>query len=200
MLNKIFFLTGNKHKFEEVEPLVYDFGFKIEMLPGHKLEIQSDSLVRIAEYAALNAYMKLEKPILVEDAGLFVEALNGFPGPYSSYVYSKLGFEGILRLLEGVEDRGARFESVSVIVYKPCIITATGKVYGTITEKPYGNRGFGFDPIFKPKNSEKTFAEMDIHEKNKYSHRARSVRKAFQKLSECIKLSRDRESISLKYL
>ncbi len=189
MLNKIFFLTGNKHKLEEVEPIACDFGFKVEMLPGYKLEIQSDSLVKIAEYAALNAYMKLEKPILVEDAGLFIEALNGFPGPYSSYVYRKLGVEGVLKLLEGVRNRHARFESVTVIVYKPCIITATGTVHGMITEKPYGNMGFGFDPIFKPVDAEKTFAEMNIHEKNKYSHRARSMRRALQKLSECTKLN-----------
>jgi XTP/dITP diphosphohydrolase len=182
----IYFLTSNKHKIMEVEPIASRYGFEIEGYSGYKIEIQSMDLAEISEKAALIGYMLLKKPVLVEDAGLFIEALNGFPGPYSSYVYKTLGIKGILKLMKNTENRRAYFMSATTIIYKPCIITATGIVYGTLTHEPRGNKGFGFDPIFVPEGSDKTFAEMDIEEKNKYSHRARSVDKAFNQLIKCI--------------
>ncbi len=182
----IYFLTGNKHKVIEVEPIASKYGFKIKGYPGYKVEIQSMDLAEISEKAALLGYLYLGKPVMVEDAGLFIEALNGFPGPYSSYVYKVLGINGILKLLGGVSDRRAYFLSATTIIYKPCIITERGRVDGYISIEPRGDKGFGFDPIFIPEGSDMTFAEMSIDEKNKYSHRARSVSKALEKLGRCI--------------
>ncbi len=184
--NEIFFLTSNKHKYEEIYSIVEGYGFKICMKTGYKIEIQSHDLVEIAKYAALTAYMRLNKPLLVEDAGLFINALNGFPGPYSSYVFKTIGYHGILELMKNIRDRTAYFKSVAVLVYEPYILIGEGIVHGFIVEEPRGSRGFGFDPIFRPKDSEKTFAEMDIEEKNQYSHRAISVNKVFTKLKRMI--------------
>ncbi|OYT37932.1 MAG: non-canonical purine NTP pyrophosphatase, RdgB/HAM1 family [Desulfurococcales archaeon ex4484_58] len=184
---EICFITGNKHKIEEVKLIAEKYGVKIITCPIKKLEIQTNNLLEIAKIAAFNAYIQLNKPVLVEDAGLFIEVLNGFPGPYSSYVYRTIGCNGILRLMENMENRKAYFRSAAALIYEPYIITAETSVEGYIAYKPRGDKGFGFDPIFIPLNSNKTFAEMSIEEKNKYSHRAKTMEKIFSKLISYIK-------------
>ncbi len=174
--HKLLFITGNKHKVEEANNVLADTGICLEQAPGYKYELQLDSLTDIALHAALEAYRLLGKPLVVEDAGLFINALSGFPGPYSSYVYQTIGVEGVLRLLEGIGDRSAYFLSSVAVIYPPLINTYTGRVDGWITEKPRGSRGFGFDPIFVPRGADKTFAEMSVDEKNRYSHRAKALR------------------------
>ncbi len=186
MSREILFLTGNRHKVEEVKPIAEEYGFRIKQYPGFKFEIQSNDLAEIAEKAVLYGYISLGKPVMVEDAGLFINELNGFPGPYSSYVYKTIGIDGILKLMKNIDDRRAYFLSATSIIYKPCIITAIGVIHGEITTEPRGSGGFGFDPIFKPEGSDKTFGEMSVTEKNKFSHRAKSVRKAFKELLSCI--------------
>lgn len=184
---ELYFITSNKHKFVEVLPIAKKHGIDLRMLPGEKIEIQSNNLMDIAFYSAIENYKKLRKPLLVEDAGLFIEALNGFPGPYSSYVYKTLGVNGILKLMENESNRRAYFLSAVVLIYEPYIIRVEERVYGNITYNARGSRGFGFDPIFVPEGAEKTFAEMSIDEKNKYSHRAKAVSKAFDKLQRLLK-------------
>ena len=184
----LFFLTDNKHKVLEVSEVARKYNICIEQEHASKLEIQSMDLAEIAWYAAVNYYLHYRKPVLVEDAGLFIKSLNGFPGPYSSYVFKTIGFNGILRLMEGVDDREAYFESVAVIVYEPYIIIERARVYGEISREPRGEKGFGFDPIFIPRGEKRTFAEMNIAEKNVYSHRAKAVSRAFEKLLTLVKV------------
>ncbi len=186
---KLFFATGNIHKLNEVKPIAERYGICLEQMieSRAKVEIQSSDLIEIARYAVLENYKLFKKPVLVEDAGLFIEALNGFPGPYSSYVYKTIGVNGILKLMEGVDNRRAYFMSVAAIVYEPFFIIETARVEGVITKEPRGSGGFGFDPIFVPRSSKKTFAEMSIDEKNMYSHRAKAVSKAFSKLVHLLK-------------
>lgn len=182
-MRELLFLTSNKHKVLEVSPIAREYGISLIPVENLKIEVQSEDLEEIARNSALIGYAILGKPVLVEDAGLFIEALNGFPGPYSSYVYKKLGVSGIIKLMEGVSDRRACFRSVAYIVDGDIIAKGVGEVCGFITESPRGSRGFGFDPIFTPGEIAgwRTFAEMDIDEKNIYSHRAKAVREAFQK-------------------
>ncbi len=183
---EILFITGNKHKYSEVLPIADRLGFRILMKPGYKLEIQSNKLEEISLTAALEAYKYLKKPLMVEDAGLFIDALNGFPGPYSSYVFKTLGCDGILKLMTGITTRNAVFRSVVTLIYPPFIIVEQGVCPGTIASEKRGERGFGFDPIFVPERDNRTFAEMSIEEKNRYSHRAKAVRKALQKLKKLL--------------
>ncbi len=178
----LYFITKNKGKYAEVSELAREYNININMLAVEKLEIQSDDIKEIALFSARWVASKINRriPIVVEDAGLFVEALNGFPGPYSSYVYKTLGVNGILKLLEGVENRRAYFKAVAVLEHPELGEHAfEGVVYGRIAYKPKGSRGFGFDPIFIPDGEEKTFAELSPSEKNKYSHRARAFRSLF---------------------
>jgi XTP/dITP diphosphohydrolase len=182
----IFFATNNINKFNEAREVLSSYKIAVGMLRFKTVEIQSESLEEIAKTSVLCAFGKCGLPIIVEDAGLFVDALNGFPGPYSSYVYKTIGNEGLLKLMTNVENRKAKFQSVvayfSEELKSP--LCFKGEIFGEITkEVQQGHSGFGFDPIFKPAESDKTFAEMSVVEKNEYSHRAR----AFQKFAEWYK-------------
>jgi XTP/dITP diphosphohydrolase len=179
----VFFATGNINKFNEARSILSQHGIAVGMLKLKGDEVQSDSLKEIAQKSVQNAYKRSHLPIFVEDAGLFVDALCGFPGPYAAYAYKTIHNSGILKLMEGATERAAKFQSV--IAYcddqTPCEpICFDGEVKGEITHverKQQGKSGFGFDPIFQPLGSEKTFAEMTIEEKNGFSHRAMAIRK-----------------------
>jgi XTP/dITP diphosphohydrolase len=179
----VFFATGNINKFNEARSILSQQGIAVGMLRLKGDEIQSDSLKDIAQKSALNAYKRCHLPIFVEDAGLFIDALSGFPGPYAAYVYKTIRNSGILRLMENQKDRQAQFQSV--ITYcddqtprRPaCFFGKSDGMITTTEHTPKGKSAFGFDPIFQPAGSGKTFAEMSIEEKNGYSHRAMAIRK-----------------------
>jgi len=178
----IFFATNNINKFNEARKVLAEYKIAVGMLRVKALEIQNDDLKEIAESSVIDAFKKAKLPIIVEDAGLFVDALGGFPGPYAAYVYKTISNEGLLRLMERVEDRRARFQSVIAYFSKELKspVCFDGEVVGEITReerKGEGNSGFGFDPVFKPAGSSRTFAEMSTVEKNRFSHRAKALRK-----------------------
>jgi XTP/dITP diphosphohydrolase len=178
----IFFATSNINKFNEARRVLGEFKIAVGMLKAKSLEIQSDSLEEVAKASVVDAFRRCNLPIVVEDAGLFVDALRGFPGPYAAYVYRTIGNRGLLKLMEEVEERKARFESVvayfSGEVRKPvCFVgTVAGKI-ALSERRRNAEAGFGFDPIFIPSGSRKTFAEMSVEEKNQNSHRANAFRK-----------------------
>jgi XTP/dITP diphosphohydrolase len=178
----VFFATGNINKFNEARSILSPYGISIGLLRMKGDEIQSDTLEEIAKSSVINAYNRTHLPIFVEDAGLFIEALNGFPGPYAAYVYKTINNKGILKLMEKTKDRQAEFQSV--IAYcdqnfsEPKAFDGESKGEITLSErKPQGKTPFGFDPIFQPNGSGKSFAEMTTEEKNGFSHRAIAIRK-----------------------
>jgi len=167
------------HKFNEARQILAVHNITTAVLRIKALEIQDDDMENIAKASAQEATYKSHLPVIVEDAGLFIEALKGFPGPYANYVYRTIGNEGVLKILENHEDRRAHFRSV-VAFCTPDMspICFQGAVEGRIAEEMRGRSGFGFDPIFEPaENSGKTFGEMTTEEKNSISHRARALRK-----------------------
>ncbi|MCX8153186.1 MAG: XTP/dITP diphosphatase [Candidatus Bathyarchaeota archaeon] len=177
----IFFATNNVNKFNEIRRVLSEYNIAVGMLRVKALEIQSNSLKEIAQASVQDAFKRCHLPVIVEDAGLFVEALRGFPGPYAAYVYQTIGNEGLLKLMENVKNRKAVFQST--IAYcdndAKTPLVFEGKVDGSITHEARisnGKSGFGFDPIFQPLGSAKTFAEMTLEEKNGFSHRARAIR------------------------
>jgi XTP/dITP diphosphohydrolase len=178
----IFFATNNIHKFNEARKVLGEFKIATAMLRLKGVEIQSDSLEEIAQASAVNAFRKCYLPIIVEDAGLFIEALNDFPGSYAAYVYKTIGNKGLLKIMKDIENRKARFGSA--VSYSSAHLDLPvcfgGEVAGEITEEERNGGSesvFGFDPIFRPVGCQKTFAEMNIAEKNRYSHRAKALRK-----------------------
>jgi len=179
----IFFATGNIHKFNEARAVLAQFGLTAAMLRVKSLEIQSDNLEKIASSSAAEACKRCRLPLIVEDAGLFVEALKGFPGPYAAYVYKTIENAGLLKLMEKVENRRATFRSVIAYCDSNKTECFEGETIGEITKKERVKNfesAFGFDPIFQPAGNKKTFAEMTIEQKNSISHRAQAVRKFAQ--------------------
>ncbi|WP_287909699.1 XTP/dITP diphosphatase [Thermofilum sp.] len=179
----ILIATKNRHKVQEMAPILETYGYKLQPADLPKIEIQADTLQEIVAYAARHI-PAIDRPVIIEDAGLFIKALNGFPGPYSHYVYQTIGCRGILQLLQQATDRTAVFQS-AIALKTPTGETHifTGETIGTIVTEPRGTGGFGFDPIFQPQGTDKTYAEMTLQEKNLYSHRAKATRKLAEHLA-----------------
>jgi len=176
MTREIIFVTSNKWKAAEVESIFRKHKLTLEIYYGETPEIQSENLRIISLFRALTAYLMLGKPLFVEDAGLFIEALKGFPGPYSSYVYKTIGLENILKIVPQKERR-ATFLSCICFINESGPRFFTGKCDGTIAMAPRGSKGFGYDPIFIPKGLQRTLAELEVDEKNQVSHRGVAVDK-----------------------
>ena len=178
MRKTLYIVTSNRGKLTELSSLALEYGIELVPTDVPKLEVQSDELEVIASYAALTALLMVRKPLIVEDSGLFIEVLNGFPGSMSSYFYKKLGVKGILKLMEGLDRRDAYFKSVIAYASPDTGVKVfTGVVYGSIAYEVRGTGGFGFDPIFIPRGYERTFAEMSVDEKNRVSHRGLAFKK-----------------------
>ena len=176
---EFYFATGNDHKVEEAGAALAQYNIEVKKFEDtQKLEIQHPDLGEIASSALALIVSKTDKPVFVEDAGLFIHQLNGFPGPYSSYVFETLGIEGILKLLEDAKTRKAEFRSaVAFGMNGKWLANFTSATEGTIQMETRGENGFGFDPIFVPMWTSKTFGEMQLKEKTIYSHRAKAITK-----------------------
>lgn len=178
-MNDIIFITGNENKLREAEQIL---GIKIVSKKLDLKEIQDVDLEEVIKDKLRSAYKTIKKPVMVEDTGLFLNALNGFPGALIKQLIGRVGREGIVKLLEGFDDKS---------VVAKCAVGFTrdgkdlkvfiGEIEGLIVN-PKGESGFGWDPIFQPKGYEKTFAEMSSEEKNAISHRY----KALKKFKDCL--------------
>jgi XTP/dITP diphosphohydrolase len=166
---KISFVTGNAHKAVEVATF---FGGAIEVthVPLDIPELRSDDVETIAREKAQYAYTRLKTPLIVDDTGFIIDALNGFPGPYAAYVLTAIGNAGILKLMDAVPNRNARFTTAIAYADEQEIKVFSGTIDGRITTAPRGTAGFGYDPIFEVDG--KTLAEIPLDEKSKISHRA----------------------------
>ncbi len=188
MSKAFYFATSNKGKFSEAKEKFAEAGLKLKRKPVDLLEIQDVSLEKISLISALELVKTFKKPFFVEDAGFFVNALGGFPGPYSKFVYYTVGKQGILKLMRSVKNRAAHFESAITFVdpvaaphFRSPAAPRRSKVFkgicrGTLTHSVQGTKGFGFDPIFIPEGERKTFAS-DLSLKQRVSHRALSLNK-----------------------
>ena len=166
------FVTGNAGKVREARSLL---AADITQFEFDYTEIQSPDPGAIAAYGAREAYREAGEPVIVDDSGLFVDALEGFPGPYSAYVEDTVGIERVWQLVEPEDDHSASFRAV--VAYcdgtdEESVRTFEGEVTGEIVA-PRGDGGFGYDPIFE--HDGQTFAEMDPVEKNAVSHRGRAL-------------------------
>ena len=166
----IYFVTSNRGKFAEAREIFED----LEMRNIGYTEIQADTLEEVADFGIREVARKLEGPVMIEDAGLFIHALKGFPGVYSAYVQKTVGNQGILKLMSEETDRRAFFRSV-VAYAEPGLepVAFEGEVHGHIGFEERGRLGFGYDPIFYLGN--RSLGEMEIDEKNCISHRSTSM-------------------------
>jgi len=171
-MKDIAFITGNQNKADFMAKWL---GMPI---PHEKLdldELQSLDLHEIVEHKAKQAYEKLAKPVLVEDVAFTIHALGRLPGPFIKWFLEELGTEQICNLIPKDSDRSA----TSAVCF--CYFDGTepkffdGHLNGVLAASPRGERGFGFDPLFIPRGSEKTHAEMDDGEVAQYGLRTTTV-------------------------
>ena len=185
---EIFFATSNSHKVSEAAAILDPLGHRVQplLLNGRPLELVEPQAEGIEEVArskleqaveATSGMLGSQTAILVEDSGLFVDSLGGFPGPFSSYVESTIGLQGILSLMEGVESRGAEYRAVAVLGFEGETLRSSGACKGVISTTASGSNGFGYDPIFVPEEGDgRTCGELSPHEKSQVSHRARALK------------------------
>jgi XTP/dITP diphosphohydrolase len=189
---KLCMATNNAHKIEEIKPLVPEsvgllsldeVGCR-EQLPetGDTLEANSRQKAQyVWDHYGVNCF--------ADDTGLEVEALRGEPGVYSARYAgperdARANMELLLRRLEGEENRRAQFRTSITLILDGRSYQFEGVVRGAILGAPRGSGGFGYDPLFVPDGYAQTFAEMDLSEKNKISHRARAVERLVRFLRE----------------
>jgi XTP/dITP diphosphohydrolase len=182
---KICFATNNAHKIEEVKAILEE---NIQLVSLKELGFTGDlredydTLEENADQKARFIYDHFHTSCFADDSGLEVFALNNEPGVRSAryagdhrsdHDNTKL----LLNNLANKASRRARFRTVISLIINSGILHFEGIVEGTIAHSPRGNNGFGYDPVFIPDGYDKTFAELDMTEKNKISHRARAVKK-----------------------
>jgi len=169
-------VTSNDGKFREISQQMAEHGYELDHVKTTYPEIQADTIEETIVPGLKWLMERYNRPLMIDDSGLFIDALKGFPGVYSAYVFKTVGCDGILRLMEGGKDRSARFECYIGFMLpggEPFIAKGTSR--GSISNKKAGTGGFGYDPVFVPEGYSKTFAQLEIPEKNKISHRGRVI-------------------------
>jgi XTP/dITP diphosphohydrolase len=173
-LRKIIFASTNEGKYKEILSILRDSGIDIDFVRFKSTEIQSEILEDVALEKSKVAYEKIGQPLIVEDTGLFINSLNGFPGPYSSYVFQTIGNMGILDLLSNKTNRFALFRTVIAYNDGNVKMTFTGETKGVISDR-ITEGGWGYDPIFTPEGSSFTYGQQGITNKISVSHRTRAL-------------------------
>lgn len=182
----IFLASGNPHKIEELRQLLESLQIQIrstrDLDDAEEVEEDQPDLAGNALKKARYWFDKTGLPSLSDDTGLEVDALNGAPGVYSArYAGEDVTYaenvEKLLRELEDKTDRKARFRTVIVYVTDQGEELFEGVCEGVITTEPKGEKGFGYDPVFRPDGYSETFAELSAEVKNRISHRGKALEK-----------------------
>ncbi|MDP6741693.1 MAG: RdgB/HAM1 family non-canonical purine NTP pyrophosphatase [Candidatus Thalassarchaeaceae archaeon] len=193
-MTRLLFLTGNAGKLVEATQFFAPLGYQVEqfLIDGEVptvIEPQADDLqyVALSKIEQAAAYLDAsgqKAAVLVEDAGLFIDELNGFPGVYSARILKQLGLSGILKVMSGVNERGAEFRACAALWDGEQVIFGEGICRGTITKETRGEQGFGYDPIFSPEEEDtaRTFGEMSSTEKGRHSHREKALNSLINQL------------------
>jgi len=174
------FITSNDHKYAEIKSRLASTDVNVRHIKQSYPEIQAETIRDVAAFSLTTLKSHLTTPFLIEDAGLEINALEGFPGPYSSFVFKTIGWQGILDIMQGSTDRTARFVSIFGLSYNDDFHFIEGICEGRISSEARGSGGFGFDPIFIPNGSDQTYAEMSEDNKNAISHRGRATTKLIE--------------------
>jgi non-canonical purine NTP pyrophosphatase (RdgB/HAM1 family) len=170
----LYFITGNKGKFEEAKLELAPI--ELEQKELDLAEIQSLDSKKVIMHKLKEAAKNNQGEFIVDDVSLSLKALNGFPGPLIKFFIEALGSETIYDLCKTLGNQEAEAKATIGYTNGKETIFFEGKIKGKIVE-PRGENGFGWDPIFQPKGKEKTFAEMTKEEKNKISHRSKAIKK-----------------------
>jgi XTP/dITP diphosphohydrolase len=166
---KITYVTGNKYKIFLAKSVFEPLGVEIDAKKIDCPEIQADSIEEVAKYSSKYASDYLKTDVLKNDSGLVIPALKGFPSAYTKYAEETIGEDGVLKLMEGIENREAYFiEALAYTCYGKDPVVFVSKTEGTIAKEKAGTNGWGWDYIFIPKGQTKTFACFDENQRTKF--------------------------------
>ena len=180
--NQIKFATGNANKLREAKEIL---GMDLEQVDlGDLPEVQTVDVEESVRDKCLRAHEALKAPVLVEDSGLVFDAWSGLPGALVKWFEKTTGCAGMLKMLEGFENRGAKAQCFVALHDGERIQVAKGEVQGKVAFELRGKNGFGWDVLFIPEGHDRTYAEMTAQEKNAISHR----KKAFEALKAMLDL------------
>ena len=180
---KITYVTGNSFKVKLAKEVLEPLGIEIDNIKIDCPEIQADSIEEVSIFSSKYTSDYLKCDTLKNDSGLVIPSLNGFPGAYTKYVEETIGEDGVLKLLDGIEDRYAYFlEVLAYTKYNGETVTFTSKTEGTLAKVKSGENGWSWDYIFIPKGTNKTLAEYPDDERWKYWDDS-----AYKKLAEYLK-------------
>ena len=187
---EIFLCTGNTGKVKEILPMLpklFSVRSLLDEIGPMELPETGDTLEENARQKAEWGLRHSGSPSIADDSGLEVNALGGEPGVRSAHYAGddrsdEANIAGLLKNLEGIEERSARFRTVIAFARWGNIQLFEGIVKGRIAHHKRGSNGFGYDPIFIPEGSDRTFAEMDLREKQQISHRAKAIAKLIEHL------------------
>jgi XTP/dITP diphosphohydrolase len=170
-------VTSNVNKWQEAQRIL---GRSIERIALDLDELQAESVTAVALAKAKAAFASLRRPVIVEDAGVELVGLGGFPGPFIKYWEKLGGLRSICRAADGLGDRRVRAVCALALCSEQRTEVVSGVVEGSLSAEPRGQSGFGWDAIFVPQGESRTFAEMSAEEKDARSHR----RKAWELLKQ----------------
>ena len=180
---KITYVTGNKAKIESARHALEPLGFEVDNVKMETPEIQADDVIEVSMYSAKWAAENLNKPVLKNDSGLFVNGLNGFPGVYTSFVEKTIGEDGLLKLMENLDDRSAYFkESIAYCEPGKEPVVFEGITKGRIDTKKTGTNGWSWDFVFIPDGEEQSLACFEDDKKWEFWSQD-----AYKKLAEYLK-------------
>jgi len=180
---QVYFITGNSMKASEADAILSKFGIEVIQKELDVVEIQDRDAENVAREKAEAAFRLLGKPLFVEDTGLYIEAMNDYPGILVKHFQKSIGLQGMVDFLDG-KSRNA--DAVTVLAFCDSggrVHTFEGRTSGRISERVMDGYKFAWDTIFIPNGYEKTYSEIGVDEKNKISQRG----KAFRKFAEWLK-------------
>lgn len=188
----IYLATNNHHKVQEIQEILGNAGVSLQGAPqGFEVHEDGTTYEENAIKKAQALSRQLDVIAMADDSGLEVEALGNEPGIHSARYAptSRERIDKLLKNLEGEKNRRARFVCVIALAYPSGEIrTFRGECYGVITEKPSGQFGFGYDPVFFLPEHGKTMAELEPEIKNRISHRAVALAKAMEYLKSAVRV------------
>lgn len=191
-MNRTVLATANPDKLLELRtilaPLHADFCGVRELVPDWRVEETGSTLEQNALIKARTALKLTGLPAIADDTGLFVDVLGGAPGIYAArFAGDDCSYACNVRKLLGTmlceENRSACFRTAAAYVSPGLEICVTGEVFGIILQEPQGEKGFGYDPVFRPEGLDCSFACCSAEEKNRFSHRARALEKLRRELA-----------------
>ncbi len=166
-------VTGNPNKRREAERIT---GLSIETVAIDLPEIQAPDLIEVLQAKAETAWQRLERPVVVEETGLELDCMNGFPGPFVKWMLQAMGDEGLARLAIRAGNPAVTARCALMLLDGERRVVAEGTTVGRLVHPPRGDRGFGWDPVFEPEGHDRTCAELGHEVKDRIGHRGRAWR------------------------